>query len=400
MTNSTASILVASDDPSDADLVKKLLSTEFGKIFVSISSEKAVEDFELRRPDVLVLAFNSLEKAELYYLGLYRMSSAIQQHPHRTVILCNKDDVKRVSELCMKRYFDDYILFWPMNHDAPRLPMSVHLAIRELASARNAGPSAAEFAAQAHHLAELERLLDRQVTLGGKHVEAAGLAMDQAREKISTSLDGLPRRLAQAELNEVVHIKNPEGLEKEMRRLKQEEIQPHLASAAASVRPLKQWAHEFRQECAPHFESMRSLRAMADLIKPKILVVDDDELQHKIVAKILGPENYEFSFASSGVEALRLLRNIRPDLILMDIMMTGIDGLEITRRLKSVPQFAHLPVMMISGKSDGSVVLGCRKVGAVDFVVKPFDLETLRTKVARHSRPRAEPPPSLMRIPL
>lgn len=400
MSNTTSTILVASDDLGDADLVKRLLTAEFAKIFISTTQDKAVEDFDLRRPDVLVLAFHTLEKAELYYLGLYRMSRTIQAHPHRTVILCGKDDVKRVSELCMQQYFDDYILFWPMNHDAPRLPMSVHLAIRELTAAQHTGPSVAEFAAQARQLAELEKLLDRQVTLGGQHIEAASLAMERAKENVGAALDGFTRRLGQGELKEVVEVKNVEGLEREMMRLKQEEIQHHLTVASESVQPLKQWSHEFRQEYAPHLESARALNAMANSIKPKILVVDDDDFQHKMIAKILGAENYEFVFARSGAEAMSALRNIRPDLILMDVMMPDMDGLEVTRRLKTSPQFASMPVMMISGKSEGNIILNCMKAGAADFVVKPFEMEKLKAKVARLSRPKAAAPSSLMRIPL
>lgn len=400
MRNVTANILITSDDPSDADLVKRLLAAEFSKIFISTSQDKAVDDFELRRPDVLVLAFNTLEKAERYYLGLYRMSTTIQLHPHRTVILCDKDDVKRVSELCMKRYFDDYVLFWPMNHDAPRLPMSVHLAIRELSSSRSLGPSVAEFAAQARRLGELEMLLDSQVTLGAKHIEAASLAMEQATENVGAALDGFSRRLGQGELKDVVVVKNVEGLDREMKRFKELEIQRHLAAASKSVQPLKQWTHEFRQEYAPHLESARALNAMANSVRPKILVVDDDDFQHKMIAKILGTEDYEFSFASSGAEAMSILRNIQPDLILMDVMMPDMDGLEVTRRLKTAPQFATTPVMMISGKSEGNIILSCMKAGAVDFVVKPFEMEKLKAKVGRFSRTKAASPSSIMRIPL
>jgi hypothetical protein len=96
MSNITSSILIASDNSGDADMVKNFLAAEFSKTYLSTVPDKAVADFELRQPDVLVLAFDTLEKAEGYYLGLYRLSKAIQTHPHRTVILCSKDDVKRV----------------------------------------------------------------------------------------------------------------------------------------------------------------------------------------------------------------------------------------------------------------------------------------------------------------
>ena len=400
MSNSTSSILIASDNSGDAEMVKRLLAAEFSKIFTTTVSDKAVEDFELRQPDVLVLAFNTLEKAERYYLGLYRLSKKIQAHPHRTVILCNKDEVKRVSELCMKQHFDDYILFWPMNHDAPRLAMSVHLALRELSSAKSSGPSVAEFAAQARQLSELEGLLDRQVALSGKHIETANRAMEQAQQNVGAALDGLTRRLGEGELKDVVEVKNVEGLQREMARFKQDEIQRHLGAASQSVQPLKQWSNDFQQEFAPHLASARALNAMANSVKPVIMVVDDDDFQHKMIAKILGTENYDFAFAVSGAEAMHILRKSQPDLILMDVMMPDVDGLEMTKQLKNTPHLARIPVMMISGKSEGNVVLNCLKAGAVDFVVKPFDRETLKAKVAKLSRPKAAPVSSLIRIPL
>jgi CheY-like chemotaxis protein len=139
---------------------------------------------------------------------------------------------------------------------------------------------------------------------------------------------------------------------------------------------------------------------MANAIRPLVLIVDDDDFQHKMIAKILGAESYNFAFATSGSEAMSILRNTRPDLILMDVMMPDLDGLEMTRRLKNAPHLASIPVMMISGKSEGNVVLNCLKAGAADFVVKPFDRETLKAKVAKWSRPKAVSTSSLIRIPL
>lgn len=110
-----------------------------------------------------MLAFNTLEKAERYYLGLYRLCPLVQQHIHRTIILCNKDEVRRVYELCRKNYFDDYVLFWPMTYDMSRLAMAVHHALRELATLKDGGPSVAEFATQARRLGELEGLLDERL---------------------------------------------------------------------------------------------------------------------------------------------------------------------------------------------------------------------------------------------
>ena len=271
-----ASILIASDDAADAALVRQLLADDFDNVFMSTNGDKAVEDFDRRPPDVLVLAFNTLAKAERYCLGLYRLSGAIQSHPHRTVILCDKDEVRQVAALCIKQSFDDYVLFWPMNHDAPRLRMSVHHALRELAGVNRGEPSLADFAAQARRLAELETLLDQQMLVGGRRIEGASLAIEQAEQHIGRALDGFSRRLGEGQSPDAVEIKDPAALDRAVAGLKRDEIHPPLRAAAESMRPLRRWVDELRRECTPHLESARTMNAMAQQVRPTELLVDDD----------------------------------------------------------------------------------------------------------------------------
>jgi CheY-like chemotaxis protein len=122
---------------------------------------------------------------------------------------------------------------------------------------------------------------------------------------------------------------------------------------------------------------------MAKRVPPTLLVVDDDALQRQIVEQIFAAENYQLVFANNGIEALSILRKLHPDLILMDVMMPEMDGLDATRRLKAMTQFAAVPVIMITGQSEGKVVVDSLKAGASDFVVKPFNKATLIDKVAR-----------------
>lgn len=380
---SAATILIVTDNATDAALVKHILDAEFGKVFTSTHPDKTVDDFDRRRPDVLVLAFNALEKSEHCYLRLFRLSAAVHLHPHRTVILSNKDELRRAYTLCRDGLFDDYILFWPMVHDALRLPMSVHLALRELAVLRDGGPTPTDFAAQARRLSVLEALLDQQMAQGVQHIEKAGHAVEQAERGIGAAMDEFSRRLTQGELPEVVEDRNANGLAREIARLKEGEVQRQLHAMAESVQPLTQWANEFQQTCAPHLESVRSLTAMAERVWPTVLVVDDDEFQHKMVSRMLKDENYHLVFAAGGVEALRIMRKTRPDLILIDVMMPDMGGLELMRQIKAVPRLAGIPVIMMTGKGEKNIVTESLKDGATDFMVKPVARDTLLGKVAK-----------------
>lgn len=312
-------ILVAADSRGDADAIKKLLDDEFPAVATSTEPDAAAKDFERHRPGVLVLGFNSLEKAERYYLGLYRLCPLVQQLDHRTVILCNKDEVKRVYELCKKHYFDDYVLFWPMTYDMTRLAMAVHHVQRELAERKEAGPSPAQFAAQARRIGELEGLLDA--------------------------------RLA--------------------------------APVVSATPPLQAWAADLRRDCAPHLDAARVLNDLAERVKPTVLVVDDDDFQRKLIGRVLGDAGYRLQFAASGLEALNLLRKSRVDLVLMDVQMPEMDGVEATRRLKAAPHTATIPILMITGKSEIETVKESLQAGAAGFLVKPCVRDTLLAKVAQ-----------------
>lgn len=371
----TATILVASDNVTDAALIKKLLEAEFDNVFVSTAPDRVVEEFELHHPNVLVLAFGALEKSERYYSDLSKLSDKTRLQALRIIILCDKNDISRVYLLCKMEHFHDYVFFWPMTYDAPRLLMSVHLALREL-TMLGASPTVAEFAAQAQRLGELESFLHTHVTQGSEQLEVANSLMEQAEQKISAALDTLSNRLAQGK-----SANSSDIMKLEITRFKREEIEPRFRAVAESAQPLKLWMNGFRQQCAPHIETARALNAMAQRVHPTVLVVDDDDFQRTIVGKTLEAKNYRVLFADRGLKALEILHNLRPDLILMDIMMPDIDGIETTRRLKAIPQCASVPVVMMTGKSVGNVVIESLQAGATDFVVKPIDRETLIGKV-------------------
>lgn len=379
--NSKAVILIASDVVSDAELVRKLLRDEFNNLAISTDPNMAVADFESHHPDVLILAFNSLEKAERYYLGLYRLSDNVHAIPHRTLILCNKDDLKRVYELCKREYFDDYILFWPIPNDALRLPMTVHHALRQITS--EAAPTAGQLAAQARRLSELEGLLEHQSVTGGQRAEHASNSVRQAEVEVLAAIDKFYSSLTTGGVEAMVDVRDAAGLEKEFTRLKNAGIAKSFQSVDAAVRPVRQWADSLRSDLAPQLESTRALQKLASKVRPVVLVVEDDEYQHKLLAQILIDENLELVFVTNGAEALSVLRRRRPDLILMDINLPGDDGVEVTRRIKSVEKFADIPVVMITGKGAKTIVIDSLKAGAVDFIVKPFSKNTLATKVRK-----------------
>jgi len=115
--------------------------------------------------------------------------------------------------------------------------------------------------------------------------------------------------------------------------------------------------------------------------KPIILLVDDDPFIHTLTSKQIDSEHYELMFAHDGEQALDMLANTKPDLIFMDVQMPKMTGVEVTRRIKEMPQTKAVPVVMLTGISDRDVVVSCMAAGAADFLEKPFNKVKLNSKI-------------------
>lgn len=117
-----------------------------------------------------------------------------------------------------------------------------------------------------------------------------------------------------------------------------------------------------------------------------IMLIDDEIFQHNLVRYLLSGLNCDFIFAFSGTEAISKLQYVRPSLILMDVLMPGMSGVDLTRHLKSIPGGMDIPIVMVTGNSDKDVVEKSLQAGAADFLVKPFSQDMFLKKLQRFLR--------------
>jgi CheY-like chemotaxis protein len=113
----------------------------------------------------------------------------------------------------------------------------------------------------------------------------------------------------------------------------------------------------------------------------KVLVVDDDPANRELLARRLQRQGYEVSAAEGGREALGLLEHESVDLVLLDLMMPGMDGLETLNRIKHDPARKALPVIMLSASDDMDRIVQCVLQGAEDYLLKPFNPVLLRARI-------------------
>lgn len=121
-----------------------------------------------------------------------------------------------------------------------------------------------------------------------------------------------------------------------------------------------------------------------------ILVVDDDEDLVQALDFSLRQENYNVVQAQNGAEAVTKSHDLRPDLILLDIMMSNLDGLTACRGIKSMEETKKIPVIMLTAKGDVETIKAAFEAGANDYVVKPFMMEKVLEKIEAFLGSRVE----------
>jgi DNA-binding NtrC family response regulator len=120
--------------------------------------------------------------------------------------------------------------------------------------------------------------------------------------------------------------------------------------------------------------------------REKVLLVDDVAGNLTLLTELIEPRGFEILAASDGTTALRIAARAQPDLILLDVLMPEMDGIETCRRLKSDPGTRDIPVIFITGRGDGASVVEGFRVGGVDYIVKPFENDEVLSRISTHLR--------------
>lgn len=175
---------------------------------------------------------------------------------------------------------------------------------------------------------------------------------------------------------EVVERRNTQTLEHPGRRVEDGLI-------AASARGMAETAAELRMSEPP------AERILLDRGRvPRILVAEDEDDLRGFIAGILS-QTYAVDSARNGSEALELMKKHRPDLVLTDVMMPGVSGLDLTRTIKQDTSLRNIPVILLTARGENEAALEGFEAGADDFVAKPFHTNVLRARIRAHLKMRS-----------
>ncbi len=117
------------------------------------------------------------------------------------------------------------------------------------------------------------------------------------------------------------------------------------------------------------------------MLRQSVLVVEDEEDIRELVSYNLLKEGYQVAGVASGEDALEAVESKAPDLILLDIMLPGVDGLRVCRKLKEDPEYSEIPIIMLTAKGEEPDIVAGLNMGADDYILKPFSPKVLLARV-------------------
>ncbi|MCP3874103.1 MAG: response regulator [Desulfobacteraceae bacterium] len=123
---------------------------------------------------------------------------------------------------------------------------------------------------------------------------------------------------------------------------------------------------------------------MENLSKPLILVVDDNPSNLQMIGKLLSYNGYRVELAQSGEEALKITEKKISDLVVLDLVMPEMDGLDVCRKLKSDPETCHIPIIFCTGNAERKDIEKCFDAGGADYTTKPIEAVILLSRIETH----------------
>jgi CheY-like chemotaxis protein len=377
----TASVVVVGDDSDAVDAVVTDLTRHFRHVECASSLVEAQEKYEHFSTDVFVVAFKELAKAQPFSRSISDADHSISVQ--RSVLLCSPEDAAAALEMCKRRYFDDYVAYWPSPQDRSRLPMSVWLAGRAALALRHNDDIGVQLLTHAKELGELDRKVIQEIERGEKQAAATHDSMVDFEQKLAKANDDFSHRLVQPGADAAVEIKDSKALKRDLEHFKTHQLDLARAARDAVVSPLNDWAKQLRANVEPTLASQRTFAAKIREARPTLVVIVDDNTAKELLAPTLRFLGYDPFFVRGQKQMLAQLARTPPAAIVVDLMSATADVENLTRQLKARPELAHIPVIILSADCRRETLLRGIHAGAADFVAKPFTRDVLRAKLAK-----------------
>ena len=364
-------VLLVADNKADAQDISDILEVIGIEIIIALDNESTVQSFDKHQPQLLICAREHIRDNENLYLDLYCNSEHIHTSYHQTIVLCKLADSKKAYDLCRRGIFTDYVVDKP-RHDIFRLRLSIEIMLDNFARNQEQHKLGREFRGAGNEAKSLAN------SVNNIRVERQQLS-DNSAVKMQ-SLNEQVLRETQSVLSSLYT-----GIEgSALKRSFADKIQGILNSVGNEMTQEINILNKALDDVSANY--IDTLDQLIDAVKDipaTILIIDDNEAFAETIGEILSEDGYRTLCSNDAKQGINLAIKQLPDLILLDISMPGMDGLQATLILKNNPHIKDIPIIILSAKNDRDVVMKLKAAGAKGFISKPTKAQVILDKIAK-----------------
>ncbi|WP_041417507.1 response regulator [Shewanella woodyi] len=326
------------------------------------------------RPSVILLALSSVQKSIELYTEIITEQSL--DYPHHSILLCKNRESSAAFRCCIKGLFDNYFVYQPL-YEKFRLKMIVHngLLISQATSQY--------IGFQDEQLESLEEDLETLIDEGGACKHSLLNSIADCKKSLATSSTEDPANSVSEQLLQKINETHIEPLLAELEgniKAGLDNMINQLLVKQVGIKELENRVAEMNKTAIPDQQSiLEALSTTASTLtneksakdRIKILVVEDNQLYRDMLVNILKKENFDVDEAADGLNALQKIKRTQYALVLMDLFMPNLDGINTTKQIKAINGNKSLPVIALTGNKNKDLIKTWAEQGLKGYILKP-----------------------------
>ncbi|WP_296054993.1 response regulator [uncultured Amphritea sp.] len=356
-------LLVGSSSDEIRD-VCHILRKEYTRYISSVFEHEAVENIKRLKPDLIMVASSTITMAEDVIADIKRRIPA-EQLPY-TLLLCTIKESSRAYQLYRNGIIDYFVADRPL-YD----PYSVVAAVTQALNHTNSVKRISQ------EFGNLNKYFTDTLNSGNDKLHETAKTSEQVTRFIFDELNNLKTQLNAA--GRETGILDTRYVNQQLTSLQETKLHPTKNHLLKVFEQQSEWLNEFRQGYTDKVVQMQI--QPDDNTTIQVLLVDDDEFYREALETMFEDTHLKIEGVGSGKQALEYLQGEKPDLILLDYQMPGLNGLDLLQLIKKDTLLRDIPVIMLTGFSSREIVGNSIITGAADFIVKPGDRAAMISKI-------------------
>ncbi|TLX48045.1 response regulator [Pseudoalteromonas phenolica] len=375
------SILILAHKEEDVHGVNEIISEQTDDYSCLIIKKTAFEDIKQLAPKVLLFALSDVKKSICMYNQLIKRNYLIKNH--YSVLLCSNKESGLAFKCCLKKLFDSYFVFQPL-YEKFRLQLIIFEGLKRFDSASDCINSLNELV-QNH-----DKEINSQIELGLSYKESLIEEINKSRTEVNSLNKGLLDQLPDDISKKLINDLNEEHLQPLLNAL-EHSISCKLLELVDSLKHSKslnnQLIQKLEQPIFPNKELSNDSNLAINSIEPElpqsILLVEDNHIYREMIGEVLSSQGFEVEQVDDGLAAIKKIKQHKYNLILMDLFLPNLDGLNTTKHIRNVGKNKLTPVVALSGNKNKQLVKKWANHGLDGYILKPSTKEEILTTIKK-----------------